>query len=91
MQGVQPSANGTYVAKFGYKNLNSSNINIPIGDLNKVTPAPLDKGQPTGFLVGTVNDAFRVAFSNGTITWHLTSPDGIERNAKANSKSNKCL
>jgi pimeloyl-ACP methyl ester carboxylesterase len=90
LQCVQANPNSTFTAIFGYQNNNPGSGTIPIGDLNKVTPAPLNQGQPTFFQVGGVYNAFTVTFNNGTITWHLTGPDGVERNAKANSKSIPC-
>jgi hypothetical protein len=90
LQCVQENQNGTFSAIFGYQNNNPSPGTIQVGDFNKVTPATLTQNQPTYFQVGGVYNAFTVTFNNGTVTWHLTGPDGVERNAKANSKSNQC-
>jgi len=67
---------GSYELVFGYMNRNSSEIEVPLGDGNKVEPGPGgDQGQPTNFLPGRQRAAFRIpvpAAFKGKYTWTLT-------------------
>ncbi|MFT4571279.1 MAG: hypothetical protein ACI91F_002169 [Candidatus Binatia bacterium] len=61
----------SYEAVFGYEN-DGGELEIPIGPSdNFVTPAPHDRGQPTRFFVGVIDDVFRVRFMNENIIWHI--------------------
>ena len=83
---VQDNGDGTITAFFGYKNNNSYQVEIPLGNLNKFTPDPKDRGQPIKFEPGrspSYPDAsFRVVFDGDSITWNL---DGESVTASANS------
>ena len=55
------------------------------GDQNTFSPAPPNRGQPTAFAAGRVEDAFQVEFDGSELTWSLT---GNKASASRNSK--KC-
>lgn len=44
---------GSLTFSVGYVNSGAATVTYPAGPLNYVTPAPLDRGQPTVFLPGT--------------------------------------
>ena len=46
---VDENGNGTFIAKFGYDNKNAGSVTIPVGEDNKINPAPHDQGQTTNF------------------------------------------
>jgi hypothetical protein len=81
---------GHYRAFFGYNNANSSTPNIAIGGHNKVTPGPVDKGQPNTFLPGRHKKVFSVEFTGGYRTWEIKGPDGVRRSATATPSSPPC-
>ena|GEM_PF-3022499 len=66
---INGSANGL-VATFGYNNPNAFDVVIPVGSLNNVSPAPIDRGQPRIFKAGRNAATFSTAFAQ-TITWNL--------------------
>ena len=47
---VRNNGDGTYTAFFGYKNENNVSVYIPVGNKNKFTPTPQDRGQTRVFL-----------------------------------------
>ena len=77
---VDDLPDGSFVATFGYESLNTIQVTIPIGELNKVTPSDpttggIDHGQPSIFEPGSVAAAFHTTGAAGTtIKWSLTSP-----------------
>jgi len=86
---------GTFTARFGYMNENSVAIEIPVGENNKFTPAPEDRGQTTMFQPGRVGQpgdvgAFSVAFDGSNLVWTLKGPDGSTSTATASSNSKRC-
>jgi hypothetical protein len=50
----------TYDATFGYENDNPGGEMVPVGDANNFSPGARDRGQPTTFAPGTVDDAVTV-------------------------------
>ncbi len=58
--------------------------------LNKFTLTPKNKGQVTTFQPGRVVNAFEIVFNENTLMWHLTGPDGRERNVKTSKSSTRC-
>lgn len=68
---VDRKQNGEATAKFGYKNKNPFEIKIDIGEANRFTPAPEDRGQPNGFFSGNIASAFSVTYSGADIKWLL--------------------
>jgi hypothetical protein len=67
---------GSYELVFGYMNRNSAEVEVPLGEGNRVEPAPgADQGQPTNFLPGRQRAAFRIpvpATFKGKYVWTLT-------------------
>ena len=59
---------GTYNATFGYTSENSTEVSVPIGADNLVSPGKQDQGQPTTFQPGTVSSAFTVTRIPGAVT-----------------------
>ena len=81
---VSPTFDGWYrlgtttYALFGYYNRNLEEVvNAPIGPDNKVSPGPIDQGQPTRFFPGQHVGVFAVALpqadSKTEVTWTLTA------------------
>lgn len=86
---VDVNTDGTITAHFGYTNIWTNQINVPVGNrpgqVNYFSPDPEDRGQPTKFQPGTFNDVFTVTFS-GTLTWFLDdvnspSPNNVTASA----------
>jgi hypothetical protein len=79
-----------YQAFFGYQNDNATPWPIPIGDDNKFTPTPIDRGQPILFQPGRTaaypNTPFSVVFSgNTTLVWKV-----LTQTATASKTSARC-
>lgn len=87
---VTQNGDGTYTAKFSYKNDNSSDITIPVGADNKFTPNPIDRGQIIVFQPGRHTFAFEVIFGGSNLVWTLKGPDGSRRTSTASSNSTRC-
>jgi hypothetical protein len=68
---VQRRADGGVYVWFGYENANSAEIRLPIGQQNRFTPAPFDRGQPTSFAPDSVHLVFAVKADAPQLTWHL--------------------
>ena len=75
--GWVPDAAGGYTLYFGYVNRNVGEVEVPVGDGNRLEPSPsggADDGQPTVFQPGRQRHAFRVpvpAAFEGTMVWTL--------------------
>ena len=54
---IDDNIDGTITARFGYQNNNAYALNIPVGANNKFSPAPDNRGQPTTFQIGKINNA----------------------------------
>lgn len=61
---------------FGYQNLTSNAISVPIGGENILFPLPGNKGQITTFQPGLVSHAFSILLKGKRISWRLSGPDG---------------
>jgi hypothetical protein len=60
------------MACFGYQNVNTESVYIPVGSLNRFTPDNPDRGQNTIFFPGRQKYAFCIQMKEGdTVTWHL--------------------
>lgn len=92
--GVQPirpfvdtvvnNCDGTFSAVFGYSNGNSSTVEVPHGDGNKITGIALSSSpQPSRFLPGRHPSAFTIPFSNETIVWTLNGRTATAANDQA--------
>ncbi|MFP4394324.1 MAG: Ig-like domain-containing protein, partial [Anaerolineales bacterium] len=86
---VVDNRDGSYTAYFGYLNGNDFPVPIGVGDRNKFTPTPQDRGQPTTFEPGRTSywpdAAFGVDFDGNNLVWTL---DG--RTATASRNSTPC-
>ncbi len=68
----------TYMVCFGYLNVNTESVYIPVGSRNQFTPGDADRGQTTLFLPGRQKYAFCAQINAGeTVTWNL-----LDRKAK---------
>ncbi|WP_448522309.1 IPT/TIG domain-containing protein [Schleiferia thermophila] len=82
---VRNNGDGTYTANFGYKNDNDVSVYIPIGNRNKFTPTPQDRGQTRIFLPGRKYRVFTVNFNGSNLVWTLNG-----RTSTASSNSAPC-
>ena len=78
---VDRSADGSFLAHFGYNNPNPSPIVSPFE--NRFQPDPPGRGQPTVFQPGRVTDIFQAASTGEPLTWRLT---GNQATASSDSK-----
>ena len=64
-----------YTAVFSYANLTRSDVIIPVGRANGVSPAPTNRGQPVTFRPGVVLFAFAVPDVpvSQDVTWTVSS------------------
>jgi hypothetical protein len=77
-EGWFPNEDGTFALLFGYLNRNTEQeLDIPIGDRNKIEPGGPDRGQPTHFLAGRNWGVFTVTvpkdFGRSKIVWTLSA------------------
>jgi hypothetical protein len=70
----------SFTARLGYANPNPTIKVLPLGNLNQVTPAPRDQGQPRVFKPGDHKNVFTATSPGGTLIWHL---DGGTASASA--------
>ncbi len=82
---VRNNGDGTYTAYFGYKNENDVSVYIPVGNKNKFTPTPQDRGQTKVFLPGRKYKVFTVNFNGSNLVWTLNG-----RTSTASSNSAPC-
>lgn len=75
----------TYTAWFGYENDDTTSIYVPVGPMNKFSPTPNDRTQPTVFEPGRMDKVFNVAFNGKNLTWKLNG-----NQVTASKKSPKC-
>ncbi|MGB3852529.1 MAG: fibronectin type III domain-containing protein, partial [Tunicatimonas sp.] len=81
---VTPNGDGTYTATFGYYNQNDMGVNIPVGENNRFSPTPQDRGQTTTFRRGRQREVFSVILQPGeTVVWTLKGPNGRRRTSTA--------
>jgi len=75
---VNPDESISY--SFGYNNLNDSTVEIPLGEMNVITPAKYDGMQPTVFLAGKHRGMFTVTVPaserENDVWWTITGPGG---------------
>ena len=81
---VEDRGSGKFLAHFGYLNPNPTTVEPPESQ-NRFTPGPSNRGQPSAFSSGRVEDAFQVEFDGDTLTWHLTGKEET-----ASSGSSRC-
>lgn len=71
LESCRDNGNGTYTATWGYINMSSESVSIPIGSRNKFYPGSADRGQPVIFMAGERTDAFSTTYSGSELTWIL--------------------
>lgn len=80
MEGYYINDDGSVTYSFGYMNLNTTVVEIPIGEANVVEPAEFGGMQPTVFLPGRHRGMFTVtvpaSMMQSDIWWTLTNPSG---------------
>lgn len=64
-------ANGRFVAWLSYYNPARTAKVLQVGERNKFTPPPFDRGQPTEFRPSYRPGLFKVVFTSPTGTWHV--------------------
>ena len=63
-------AAGTFTAYFGYESFEQSVVSIVVGSLNSFLPDPANRNQPTLYLPGYFEKAFRVTAPLGdSLLW----------------------
>ena len=67
----------TFTARFGYENPNKAVKVLQIGNLNQVTPAPHDQGQPRAFKLGSLSNVFTATSPGGNLIWHLDGQKAV--------------
>lgn len=77
-EGWFPNADGTYSILFGYYNRNlKQELDLPIGEGNKIEPGGPDRGQPTHFLTGRKWGVFTITvpkdFGSSKIVWTIAA------------------
>lgn len=86
---VRPNTDGSFTAFFGYRNDNTIAVTTPIGQANRFTPNPQDRGQPVVFQPGRTpfypNAAFAVRFDGNNLVWTLRG-----RTSTASRNSARC-
>lgn len=87
---VVANADLTFTARFGYQNLNSVPVTIPVGANNKFTPNPQGRGQTTDFQPGRIRNVFEVTFNGNNLVWSLRGPDNSNRTSTASRNSARC-
>lgn len=88
VDGVVACPGGPYVAYFGYQNQNTDTVNIPVGQYNRYSSVPENRGQVTTFLPGRAYRAFTVKFDGNPLVWILGTPQGGARTATAAATTN---
>jgi hypothetical protein len=85
------NSDGTFTALFGYDNRNSERVTIEVGDKNKFSPKPEDRGQTVQFAPGSKDVAFEVIYhEDDRLTWSLTGPDGKTHTVTASDGTKRC-
>ncbi len=69
---IDKNLDGSYTARFGYRNTGTLPINVAVGNFNGFSPAPIDRGQPKTFNPGQFNSVFSAVFPAGSsLSWLL--------------------
>lgn len=88
---VKNNGNGSFNARFGYLNRNSTVVTVPVGTNNRFSPDPQDRGQVAAFQPGRIVGAFEVTWpGSGNLVWTLKGPDNQNRTATASATSQAC-
>jgi hypothetical protein len=69
---VERNQNGSYTARFGYRNAANNAVAVAVGSFNGFLPAPEDRGQPEIFNPGLSTNVFSTVFPAGSsLAWRL--------------------
>ncbi len=87
---VTDNRNGTFTARFGYKNDMGMTVYIAAGASNYVTPQQA-VALPEMFETGDVRSVISLTFpSRGSASWSIAGPDGKIRTATATRSAVRC-
>lgn len=81
------------MAHFGYQSDEKKVVEIPVGDLNFVSPNPLERGQPTLFNPGYARNAFTAVIPSATGgSWNVVSAQAVAtaKTARCDANLNVC-
>jgi hypothetical protein len=92
-ESIVDNRDGTFMACFGYQNVNTESVYIPVGSLNRFTPDNPDRGQNTIFFPGRQKYAFCIQIKEGdTVTWHLLDRAAkVKTNCTGNKKKKSLM
>jgi len=68
---VSPAGKKGFVAWLTYYNPSRKLKVIPVGELNKFTPVPFNRLQPTEFRINFPTEWFKVVAESAALTWHI--------------------
>lgn len=88
VQCVWKNTDGTTTAVWSYVNHTSGAIDIPPGPDNRMTTAPVQRGQPTHFLPGEHLNAWVITYAESSLAWHLLSSGDTANNGSTKCASN---
>jgi hypothetical protein len=87
---VEPEADGSFLAHFGYRNDNALTVTIPYGRQN-LFAQDTAQARPSEFEPGDNAFDFAVPFTSGTqLSWKLTPPCGTSTTVLASATSPVC-
>ena len=87
---IEPQADGSFAAYFGYRNDNGLSVAIPYGKKNQFA-ADTAMARPREFEVGDNVFDFSVPFTSGAqLSWRLIPPGGPSTTVTANASSPIC-
>jgi uncharacterized repeat protein (TIGR01451 family) len=83
----------SYTAVFAYANLNRADVIVPVGPSNRVSPAPVNRGQPTVFRPGIVPLAFAVEGIpiGQDVTWTVASAGEVNTATASAALGRRCF
>ena len=96
---VEIAPGGAATAHFGYANTWTNKVTVPAGKTppgqqNWFLPSPADRGQPSQFQPGSIDDVFTVTFTptiaNPTLEWRLADVNDEYNSAIASVDSRRC-
>jgi secreted trypsin-like serine protease len=87
---IEPQADGSFAAHFGYRNDNALTVTVPYGKKNQFA-ADTAQARPRDFKPGDYPFDFAVPFSSGQeLSWKLLPPGGPSTTVVANASSPVC-
>ena len=87
---IEPQADGSFAAHFGYRNDNALTVTVPYGKKNQFA-ADTAQARPRDFKPGDYPFDFAVPFTSGQeLSWKLLPPGGPSTTVVANGSSPVC-